>query len=65
MKLRVKEIAQAYNKAKRHLIAQEINHCCNGTKRLAVCNEMVVLREMLEELGFDKDEIEDAMFHSP
>lgn len=57
-KLTVSEIAAAYNSVKHNLAAQEVKHCCNGTSRLLVFNEMVVLRQMLEKLGFDGDQIE-------
>lgn len=57
-RLTVSEIAAAYNSVKHYLIALEVKHCCSGVSHLTVFNEMVVLRKMLEKLGFDKNQIE-------
>lgn len=57
--LTASKIAKAYNKAKRNLIAIESGCGCIGTeKRWSVANEMVVLRQMLQALGFSNVEID-------
>ena len=57
--IRASEIAKAYNKVKHHLTTMEVKGCCPSVSdKVVVMNEMVVLRQMLELLGFDDIDID-------
>lgn len=59
LKLKASDISKAFNNKKRHLLAVESGCSCAGsTKQLVVVNQAVVLRQMLEQLGYSNEEID-------
>lgn len=59
--LSASDIAKAYNDKKKHLVAMEVKGCCPGVPdSLIVMNQGVVIRQVLEELGFNTKEINAA-----
>lgn len=61
-RIEAEDIAKAYNKHKKNLIVTKTSLCCGQGDVHLVANEMVVLRRMLEDLGFKDEEI-DRVLH--
>lgn len=62
IKLTAEEIAGSYNLHKQNLRA--VGSGCCGRNHLSVVNEMVVLRRLLEDLGFCEEEINNNMHYT-
>lgn len=60
-RITAEKICKAYNNSRHHLRAVESGCGCMTGKHWTVANEMVVLRQMLEKLGFSNPEIEKWM----
>jgi len=51
-----KKFAKAFRKHKNKLIVVESGGCCSQPKQNIIMNDMVMLRHILEELGYTTDE---------
>lgn len=59
------EISKAFNKTKHNLIAVESGCGCPGTHtKYVVANQFIVLRQMLEILGFSNEEINKYLYET-
>lgn len=51
----IKMLAAAFNRNSYNLIAVKSKHCCSDHEILAVMNQKVLLRKMLEDLNFEEE----------
>jgi len=60
--INIEDIAKAFNKHKEILTISEVDLCCNRGKITIIANQGVMLRRILEELGY-KDEAITKVLH--
>lgn len=61
-KLTAEDVAKAFNQHRDQLCVSTVNHCCGRGKFKIVGNQQVLLRRMLNTLGFEDKEIDGILY---